>query len=180
MLGLEPTFALDAATIRRAYLARVAAIHPDSTTSDEDGGRSSAALHDAKATLEDPERRAAALLARLGGPSKEQDKSLPPGFLIQTMEMRERIESALASGDADARSAIERDAAARRAAHIARTAELFLAARASPSVQSLRAIRVELNAWRYIERLIEQLDPTYDPAREVRSQPPRAGTDASA
>ncbi len=180
MLGLEPTFALDAATIRRAYLARVAAIHPDSNTSDDDGGRSSAALNDAKATLEDPERRAAALLARLGGPTKEQDKSLPPGFLIQTMEMRERIESALASGDPDARSAVERDAAARRATHIARVAELFLAARASPGAEALRAIRIELNAWRYVERLIEQLDPAYDPARELQSHPPHAGTDANA
>jgi hypothetical protein len=26
-------------------------------------------------------------------------------------------------------------------------------------------IRRELNAWRYIERLIEQLDPNYDPGR---------------
>jgi hypothetical protein len=31
--------------------------------------------------------------------------------------------------------------------------------------EGLRAIRVRLNAWRYIERLIEQLDPGYDPAR---------------
>lgn len=182
ILGLEPRFDLGAPAIRRAYLARIAALHPDSahrTGSDDadhaDGGRASAALHQAKATLEDPERRANALLARMGGPAKEQEKSLPPGFLMETMEMRERIESALASRDPDARAAIEREAADRRAAHIARVTSLFLALPTSASPESLRAIRTELNAWRYVERLIEQLDPAYDPARELQS--PHAGTD---
>lgn len=167
-LGLEPKFDLDAQAIRRAYLARSASLHPDTATdaarpSANADGRASALLNAAKRIVEDPERRANALLARLGGPATDQDKSLPPGFLMQTMEMRERIEEALASGGAASRTEIERDATARRAAHIDRVRELFLAAGSAPSPDALRAIRIELNAWRYIERLIEQLDPAYDP-----------------
>lgn len=181
ILGLQPTFTLEPSAIRRAYLARVATLHPDSADpNDADRGRTTAALHQAKATLEDPERRAAALLARLGGPTKEQDKSLPPGFLMETLEMRERIEAALSSGDPEARASIQRDAASRRGAHIARVTELFLAASTPPTDESLRAIRTELNAWRYVERLIEQLDPGYDPAREQRADQPRPATDTLA
>lgn len=163
ILGLEPRFDLDAGAIRRAYLARVAAIHPDSADAGAESERSSAALNDAKGILESPERRANVLLARLGGPTSAQDKTLPSGFLLETMEMRERIEAALESGDPEARHAIETDAGALRAAHVARVAALFRAAGATPAPDSLRAIRVELNAWRYVERLIEQLEPSYDP-----------------
>lgn len=164
-LGLEPRFDLDASAIRRAYLARSAALHPDTRVGAEDreDGSASALLNAAKRIIDDPERRANALLARLGGPGSDQDKSLPPGFLAETMEMREAVEEAIGSGDAEARARVERDAAAQREGYIERVGELFRAAGTAPTPESLRAIRIELNAWRYIERLIEQLDPAYDP-----------------
>lgn len=176
ILGLSPRFDLDPQTIRRAHLARVASIHPDSqprhddhdsehhTQTDDDLSRSAAALNAAKRTLEDPERRANALLKRLGGASKEEDRSLPDGFLLAMMELREGVESALASKDLVQRRAVEADASSRRDACIARVADLFRSAGPEPSPEDLRRIRVELNAWRYIERLIEQLDPAYDPS----------------
>ena len=43
--------------------------------------------------------------------------------------------------------------------------EEFTRARFVPAPEALREVRTRLNAWRYIERLIEQLDPDYDPAR---------------
>ncbi|MCW5767910.1 MAG: hypothetical protein KIT19_04440 [Phycisphaeraceae bacterium] len=176
ILGLPPRFDLDAKTIRRAHLARVASIHPDSharrdesnsehhTQPEDDISRSAAALNAAKRTLEDPERRANALLKRLGGASKEEDRSLPDGFLLAIMELREGVESALASKDPAQRHAAEADAASRRDACIARVTDLFSSTGPVPSAETLRRIRVELNAWRYIERLIEQLDPAYDPS----------------
>lgn len=170
-LGLKATFDLDAPAIRRAYLARVAAVHPDSAQLDAaqadaaDDARSTATLNDAKRTLEDPERRASALLARLGGPTKEQDKSLPAGFLMDIMELRKGVEDALASGRADARERVAQDAASRREVHIARVSEMFRSLGPTPDRAALVAIRTELNAWRYVERLIEQLDPAYDPSK---------------
>lgn len=164
-LGLPPAFTLDAAQIDRAYLARSAALHPDVATGDPDAPRRMAALNDAKRTLEDPERRAIALLARLGGPAKEQDRSLPDGFLIDIMETREEIESAIQSGDPAQRRRWEAWAQAQRERAIHEVGAMFAALGPPARPDQLRAIRTRLNAWRYIERFVEQLDPDYDPAR---------------
>ena len=94
---------MDGSALQRAYLSRAAAIHPDLAVGDEHAEVRSAVLNRAKAVLEDPERRANELLARLGGPGKSEDKSLPAGFLMSMMETREAIEEALASKDAEAR-----------------------------------------------------------------------------
>jgi DnaJ-domain-containing protein 1 len=162
LLGLEPRFDLDPAAIARAYLAAVARLHPDLAGGDPDAPARSAAVNRARAILEDPERRAGALLQRLGGPAKEADRSLPPGFLMEIMETREEIEAAIASRSAAEVSRWRSWADAQRLIYQKRIAGLF-AAGAGP--QTLTAIRTQLNAWRYIERLIEQLDPDYDPQR---------------
>lgn len=159
-LGLPPTFALDAPAIRAAYLARAALAHPDIAGSDDESARAMARLNQAKFTLESPERRAEALLLRLGGPTKEQDRSLPEGFLAETLELRERIEEEMGSAQGDeARARWSAWADAERRATIERVAALLARAVVEPSPAALRDVRTRLNAWRYLERLIEQLDP---------------------
>ena len=153
MLGLEPRFDLDSAEIDRAFLARAASAHPDLAGSDG----SMSALNEARRILAEPERRANALLALLGGPSPEQCRDLPQGFLMEIMELRERIEDLLAGGDASVRASVEREARARRDACVRAVAEAFASLGDPPDPTALRDIRVQLNAWRYIERLIEQL-----------------------
>lgn len=162
-LGLAPAFDLDPAALERAYLARSAALHPDLAAGDADAARRSALLNQSKRTLEDPERRADALLTRLGGPAREQHKALPDGFLAEIMETREAVEEA--GRDPEARARWETWAEERRREHIAVVSGLFKALGERPGPAALAAIRTRLNAWRYIERLIEQLDPEYDPAR---------------
>ncbi|MBN8597172.1 MAG: DnaJ domain-containing protein [Planctomycetes bacterium] len=165
ILGLSPRFDLDESAIRRAYLARVSAIHPDlagAETAQPNGQDASAELNHAREILTNPETRATALLAVLGGPTKEADKSLPPGFLMDIMETREAIEASLA-GDQSERARWLAWGIAQRQAFTAQVRAQFAAAAHSPD--SLRQIRTTLNAWRYIERLIEQLDPAYDPGK---------------
>lgn len=172
ILGLEPTFHLNGGVLQRAYLKRIAALHPDHAGGTEvpgdavDGEEAdSAMLNRARRELEDPERRAGALLSALGGPAKEADKSLPDGFLMEIMETREAVEAA---STAQERARWRSWAAERRGAYTATVAKMFDEAMQASGVQratTLAAIRRELNAWRYIERLIEQLDPDYDPAR---------------
>lgn len=154
-LGLEPRFDVTGEAVERAYLRRAAAVHPDRG---DDDGVAAAELNLAREVLANPESRANALLARLGGPGAGQDKSLPSEFLVEMMEVREAIEAARSDAAESARWV--RWADERRAEYVARLTGLFAA---SPPV--LAEIRRELNAWRYIERLIEQLDPSYDPAR---------------
>lgn len=159
-LGLPARFDLESAAVERAYLARAARLHPDIARGDPDAARRSAELNEARRVVGEPELRANALLARLGGPAKEQEKSLPPGFLMEMMEVRESIDGVLASGDRAARSTWDAWAAERRRGHIETVGALFARLSGPPEPGALRAIRTELNAWRYTERLLEQLRPT--------------------
>lgn len=170
-LGLPARFDLDAAVLERAFLRRAASVHPDMAS---EGGSAAeagetenraAALNVARAILADPEKRANALLAKLGGPTKEQDKSLPPGFLMEIMETRQEVEADLAGADPSERDKWRGWAADRRRDYAARVGGMFASLDAQAAPAALGEIRRELNAWRYIERLIEQLNPEYDPGR---------------
>lgn len=163
-LGLPAEFDLEPERIDRAYLARAATEHPDLAGEDDEVLARAAALNRARDVLKDPERRADALLRRLGGPDKSADKSLPDGFLMEMMEIRETIEASTAGRDPAQLARWRAWASQRREGHIERISAMFGAGPA-PAGEALREIRRELNAWRYAERLIEQLDPEYDPAR---------------
>lgn len=154
LLGLPRRYGLDRAALEAAYLGRSAALHPDFA---DVGLEDSAALNEARETLQDPERRALALWRLLGGVGDE--KALPPGFLMRVMEWREELEAARASGDAGSLAAFERLAEERRREHQRAVAGLFEAVEAAGADVSglLGRIRLELNAWRYTERLLEQL-----------------------
>lgn len=165
LLGLPATFDLTSEQVERGYLRRVAALHPDLAGDDGEAQARSAELNHARDVLRDAERRAEALLRRLGGPDKSNDKALPDGFLMDILETREAIEEAVGRGAA--RDPVEMErwrawARQRRGEYIALVSARFRDAKGDGA---LRAIRRELNAWRYIERLIEQLDPEYDPAK---------------
>lgn len=163
MLGIEPRYELDRARVEREYLQRLARSHPDA--GGQSGGVDAAALNRARATLLDDESRAIALLALLGGPDASAHKGLPDGFLMEIMERRQQIELQIQDGGENARENWEQWARRERSEHRDGVGELFAALPERPDPEALRAIRVRLNAWRYIERLIEQLDPEYDPAR---------------
>lgn len=170
LLGLPRTFDLDAQALQRAYLARAARLHPDlSGLPLEESEAQSARLNEARTELVNPERRADRLLTVLGGPTKEADKALPAGFLMEIMETREAVEEALASKDPAQRAHWQNWAADQRAKYIdlvrGQFAALTSLSDSSERSAHLKAIRQTLNAWRYIERLIEQLDPAYNPAK---------------
>lgn len=162
ILGLPRRFDLNEQALHRAWLARCAAVHPDRAADESDDGEAAAELNRARATLADPERRANALLRLLGGPSKEENRSLPEGLLAEMLEVREEMETDLGAAGHEARRKWGAWADERKRAHIDRVGELF---RGPLNEEQFGAIRRELNAWRYIERMIEQLDPAYDPAR---------------
>lgn len=165
MLGLPARFDLSPGEVQSAYLARAAALHPDRALdpmAQADATGESARLNQARATLADDEQRANALLALLGGRAKEQDKSLPPGFLTEIMDVRQQMEEAMASGDAAKRAEMGAWAANQRMQYVDRlgaTFGEFTHAEPARKAAILTEARMHLNAWRYIERMIEQLDP---------------------
>ena len=156
-LGLPPAYRIDPAALQRAYLLKSASLHPD-LADDPLAAESSAALNRARQVLEDPEARADALLLRLGGPPREAERSLPDGFLAEIMSVREELQDAALSGDSAARHRLKQWADERRDAHIASVTRRFDALPPTPTPAHLRDIRRELNAWRYIERMLEQID----------------------
>jgi molecular chaperone HscB len=160
LLGLPRRYDLDRSVIDAAYLRAVSALHPDRIADPveraEAAGRA-AEVNDARALLVDDEQRANALLGLLGGPGREEDKSLPDGFLMEIMEVRQELEAAIASADDAERERFERWADDERVRYRAEVTERFAAAASDPDPAVLAAIRTRLNAWRYIERMIESL-----------------------
>src|SRR6185369_7979237 len=105
ILGVPPRFDLDEADLHRRFITASAATHPDrfaDPVEQSDAAERAALINDAYRTLKDPESRANALLATLGGPAKEADKELPAGLLMQIMEAREELEDSLRSGEQNA------------------------------------------------------------------------------
>jgi DnaJ-domain-containing protein 1 len=162
-LGMPHAYRIDRDAIERAYRARLTSSHPDA------GGESvsidPADLNEARAVLLDDEQRAVCLLEILGGPTSSACKDLPDGFLMEMMMQRQEIEESIESGGDEEREQWESWGVEQRREYRARVADMFDQLGQDPNDDGLRAIRVQLNAWRYIERLIEQLDPEYDPAR---------------
>ncbi len=153
ILGLEPRFDIDQAALEAAWLARAAQTHPDLGGAD---AADAALLNQAKLDLADPERRANLLLALRGGPSKEANRALPPEFLATVMEVQESIQADRDAGEDLARW---RDwADEERRAVIKAVGDAFADLPESPTPDQLVSIRVRLNQWRYIERILEQLD----------------------
>lgn len=158
VLGLPARFDVDPASLHAAWLRGSALLHPDAShaggaPNDERLARL-ADLNRAKSVLADPIHRAEALLERLGGPAKDADKSLPDGFLLEMLDVREQVEQA--GEDQDEINRWEAWAERRRAEAVRTVSGLF-DAHASGVSGALTDIRRELNAWRYIERMLEQL-----------------------
>lgn len=159
LLGLPRVFSLDRATIERAYLQRVGEAHPDvSIGSGDEPDQGSAEVNRARQDLSDPETRGNILLGLLGGPTKEADRSLPDGFLMEMIEVREQVEAARAVGNRADVDKWEAWADEERGRHLAAAGALFGQVGASgPSPEKLKQIRTRLNAWRYIERMLESV-----------------------
>jgi len=156
VLGLPARFDLEPMAVEQAYLNRVALDHPDLVSGDGAVGRA-AKLNDARMTLLDPEKRARLLLNCFGYSAK--DESLPDGFLFEIMDVRSQLEQATQTQNAEEIKNLEQWAKAQRQEYIAKVTGIFdrleLAADGQ-RVDIASELRLMLNAWRYIERMLEQ------------------------
>jgi molecular chaperone HscB len=143
-LNLPHRFAIDRTDLEREYRDRARASHPDHHGND---GTAAAAVNDAYRTLKDPVSRAEHLLALLGGPTAQTDKSQDQFFLMEMMDLRERIDS-----DDAAHAEIETDLTDRRHAQIDTVTNEF--AKTTPD---LRKIRRSLNAIKTLDSLLRLL-----------------------
>lgn len=165
-LGLPGRFSVDPAEVERAYLARARAAHPDfhglaGAGRQRASMEETAALNEAYLTLTDPFRRAEYLLALLGGPSATAEKNLDQSFLMEMMDLRERIEEARVSSDGV--TGIEADLNARLAEVVRQVSDQFVAVEQLPADdpdRSTRLVQVRklLNAAKTVRSLLRDLE----------------------
>lgn len=173
ILGLTPSFSITPNDIQRAYLSRLSAAHPDISAAPPTESLDPATLNTARDTLLDDEARANLMLDLIDGPPPS-DHTLPDGYLMEMMELRTQIEEELEENPDESRPRWQHWADDRAKETVAELTNLFNAAESAAPDQAdaiKLQIRTQLNAWRYTSRLIEQLDPAYDPATEVRNNP---------
>ncbi len=120
ILGLPRAYALRRPDLEKAYLRASRLVHPDRRPDDAAAARRlSTLVNDAYATLRDPLRRAARLVALEGGPAPASLKP-DPGFVAEQFALRERADGGDRQGvrdevehrAADARAAIDAEFAA--------------------------------------------------------------------
>lgn len=100
LFGLAAAYALDGARLDAAYREIQARVHPDRYAQAGDAERRASMqmttrVNEAYRTLKSPVQRAKYLLALNGvDVAFETDTSMPEDFLVQQMELRERLEDA--------------------------------------------------------------------------------------
>lgn len=165
-LGLPRRFAVDAAELERAYLARSRAVHPDYHLSGSSSNLNaslelSAALNEAYNNLRDPFLRAEHLLALEGGPTAAGQKQVPAAFLAEMLDAREELETA--KGDRGTTERLELAFGERLDGLLGEVATEFgqfanLPAGAPERANLLGKVRGLLNAARYVRGLIRDLN----------------------
>jgi molecular chaperone HscB len=171
LLGLPPRFDLDASSLHQRFIAALSATHPDHFVvplEQADAAERAAQFNEAYRVLADPEARANALLELLGGPAREQDKSLPPELLGQMMEVREAWDAAAAADDQATLTQLRTWADDQHRQTLAAVASLFFSVDLPGAVDSptdsrdrvLKDLRLKLNALRYFQRMLDQAPPS--------------------
>ena len=101
LFGLAPAYALDVEALERSYREIQSKVHPDRFASSGDAERRASLqwttrVNEAYRTLKSPLRRAIHLLELQGiDVGFETNTSMPAGFLMQQMELREALERAV-------------------------------------------------------------------------------------
>jgi molecular chaperone HscB len=112
LLGIAPAFAIDLERLEQAYRDIQSNVHPDRFARAGDAERRASMemttrVNEAYRTLRSPVQRAAYLLALNGvDAGLETRTAMPREFLMEQMELRERLEGA---GDADALGRLEQE-----------------------------------------------------------------------
>lgn len=159
VLGLPATLDLSAEQVQGAFLRAMATLHPDVASNavdadpfDEAATAKAAEINLARDQVADEVMRAESLLMLRGGASVSQDKTLPDGFLQVMMQAREELDEAVERGDARAVEASLVWAKRQRGERLANVRRAFAGDRVDT-----QTARRELNACRYIDRMMEHV-----------------------
>ncbi len=159
LFGLAPAYALDDARLDAAYRDIQAQVHPDRYAQAGDAERRASMqmttrVNEAYRTLKSPVQRARYLLALNGvDVAFETDTSMPEDFLLQQMELRERLE--------DAKDAVALDALSLHLNEESRQLEKQIAQRID-SVRDFAGAKPLVRKLMFLERLGEEIGEAYE------------------
>lgn len=160
-LGVTRTFDLARAELEARHRERARLVHPDRHATAPPAERRlsllwATALNDALKVLRDPWRRAEYLLKLAGidvGDERGGQATVPPAFLMATLELREALAAAAAKGDTARIGRMRADVEARRAALLGEVAAGF----AAPTPDRA-ALAGRLAQSRYYARFLDAVD----------------------
>ncbi|MAX24608.1 MAG: Fe-S protein assembly co-chaperone HscB [Phycisphaeraceae bacterium] len=162
LLNVPMKFDVDAKALHRAFVAQSAANHPDrfvDPLDQADAADRSAAINKAYLTLKNPFDRASAMIALLADTPITDSKQLPPNLLMEMMEIREELEDAQASHNQAELDRLKQWADEQEKAYMQAIADALNTAVALPAAdrsESLNKATEQLNALRYIQRMLEE------------------------
>lgn len=166
VFGLEPAFDVDRKALRKELLRLQRALHPDFHGGADSATRAlaerdTAELNAAHEVLDGDARRADWLVRSRGGPDENQERQMPQAFLMEVMEWNEVLEEARAaapgSAERDAALALREPLEAERAERLRAVARLLTPV-PEPGSPRLAEARRELNAVRYVDRALGQVE----------------------
>lgn len=104
LFDLPQSFEVDSEVLSLRYRDMQRLVHPDRFADADEQQRLAAVqqtahLNDAFQTLKEPLRRARYLLGLLGVPVDDTDTRMDTGFLLEQMELRERLEAVRSASD---------------------------------------------------------------------------------
>ena len=163
LLGIDPSFDIDLHLLRPRVRRRIAALHPDRFSDPVEidrATRESARLNAAWKFIEDEERRANLVLVRFGGSAAEDDRSLPPEFLQEMLSTRMELEEAIETSDSDEIARLSDWTGSMKSELRERVREGLASLEKGKGDTAL--VRLDLNVWRYIQRMSDELASASD------------------
>jgi molecular chaperone HscB len=159
LFGLAPAFALDLERLDGAYREIQARVHPDKFAHAGDAERRASMqmttqVNEAYRTLKSPLRRAVYLLELNGiDVAFETDTAMPKDFLMEQMELRERLEEAKGPSDLDS---IKKSLAGQKIELQEQIAEQI------DSRKSFESAKPLVRKLMFFDRLAEEVDEAYE------------------
>jgi molecular chaperone HscB len=162
LFGLSPAFSINLESLEKAYREIQARVHPDRFAHAGDAERRASLqwttrVNEAFQILQNPVSRAAHLLALHGiDVAFETNTAMPEQFLMQQMELRESLESAVHGKDPNALAKLEKDLEAGKAGLEKQLAERIDAHKDYAGAAGL------VRELQFLEKLEAEIDAAYE------------------
>ena len=166
VMGIAIDFEINSEELEERYLRLSLQLHPDffGAAPEEEkrtSEKASAILNTAYNTIREPTSRAGYLLFLFSKERKQNERSLPDGFLQEIFILQESLDELLESSDSFALKKMNEDLLARHKDIESYYAPLFRKFKDLPEdFNILQNLQTHLNAARYLRRLLDRIPVT--------------------